>query len=255
MQSILNRNIRILVINPNTGDAMTKQIENSLRTLDVGDVEFDVLTNIGGPVSIEGHTDEIISSYYILRLIAQRKENYDGYLIACFSDHPSIAMLRELTGKPVVGIAEAACHMASMVGNRFAIVTTSPKWVPMLREAVRTFGVEEKCAGVWTSGLSVVQLHELSDKEVEEAIIDAGRLAILAGAEVICLGCAGMSGLQARIMQELKVPVVDSCEAGFMMLYSLCKMGAETSRICMYASNEPRKTVNLDKELQMFYEQ
>lgn len=245
--------MRILVINPNTDNEMTEQIKNSIKTLLAEDIEIDVVTNEGGPVSIEGHTDEIVSAYYMLKILGNFKDEYDGYLIACFSDHPSIAAFRELTGKPVVGIAEAACHMASMAGNRFGIITTSPKWVPMLTEAVHSFGVEEKCAGVWTSGLSVEELHELPYQKVETAIIDAGKQAIASGAEVICLGCAGMSGLQKRIMVELRIPVVDPCEAGLMQIYALCKMGINTSQRCMYAPNYPRKTVHMEDVISKFY--
>lgn len=253
MQSILKKKKRFLVINPNTGWEMTRRIEESLKGILPEDVELDVAANIGGPVSIEGHTDEVISSYYMLKLIAEKQEEYDGYLIACFSNHPSIEVLRELTGKPVVGIAEGACHVAALLGNRFGIVTTSKRWVPMLQEAVECFGIKEKCAGVFGTGLSVVQLKELAKEEVEEEIIKTGRRAIASGAEALCLGCAGMSGLQRRIEKELMVPVVDSCEAGLMMLYSICRMGLQTSRICMYAPNEPRETNHLEKNLEIFY--
>ncbi len=254
MQSILNRKKKkFMVINPNTGKAMTNQIEESLQGLLTEEVELEVVTNIAGPVSIEGHIDEVLSSYYILKMIAQKQEECDGYLIACFSNHPSIAMLRELTGKPVVGIAEAACHMAAMIGNKFGIVTTSHKWVPMLQEAVECFGMRDKCAGVWSTGLSVDELHQHSREQVEDAILNTGKQALSYGAEAICLGCAGMSGLQERIEKELKVPVVDSCKAGLMMLYSLCNLNLQTSCLCTYAPNLPRETMNLENNIKKFY--
>lgn len=253
MQSVLKEKKRFLVINPNTGQAMTRQIEESLQGLLPEEVRLEVVTNIAGPVSIEGYTDEVISAYHILKLIAEKQDEYDGYLIACFSNHPSIAMLRELTGKPVVGIAEAACHMAAMTGNKFGIVTTSPRWVPMLEEAVGCFGMGEKCAGVLSTGLRVAELQSISREQMEDAILHTGRLALSMGAETLCLGCAGMSGLQERIEKELKVPVVDSCKAGLMLLYSLCVLGLKTSRLCAYAPNDPRETVNLEEDVKKFY--
>lgn len=253
MQSILKEKKRFLVINPNTDGEMTRQIGESLREILPEHTELCVETNIAGPVSIEGHTDEVVSAYYILKRIAEQQEAYDGYLIACFSDHPSVAVLRELTGRPVVGIAEAACHMAAMTGSRFGIVTTSPKWVPMLQEAVRCFGLEEKCAGVLSTGVSVTGLHELSQQEVEEAVLRTGKEAIALGAETLCLGCAGMSGLQERIERELGVPVVDSCQAGLMMLYALCSLKLGTSPSCMYAPNTARETVGLEEAIRKLY--
>lgn len=249
------KQINLLVINPNTGTEMTGQIEKQLKKICPANVALTVETNVAGPVSIEGHIDEIVSAYHMLELIAEKKDAYDGYLVACFSNHPSIAMLRELTGKPVVGIAEGACHMASVLGNEFAIVTTSPKWVPMLTEAVELFGLKQKCSGVFTSGLSVEDLHKLSEEKVEMEIIKAGQKALNAGAEVLCLGCAGMSGMQQKLEEQLNVPVVDSCEAGFMMLYALCSMGLKTSRRRMYEKNMPRETRNLNEKLTTFYKE
>lgn len=245
--------MKLLIINPNTSENMTGQIEKSVKAIAPDDAQVEVVTNIGGPVSIEGHTDETVSAYHILKYLGNTSEQYDGYLIACFSNHPSVAVLRELTGKPALGIAEAACHMAAMAGNRFGIVTTSPKWVPMLEEAVVSFGLNGKCAGVFSSGLSVTDLHDLKQTDVEQAIFDAGKLAVSSGAEVICLGCAGMSGLQERMKKELKLPVIDSCEAGLMQLYALCTMGIGTSRICMYSPNMVRETIGLEDEIGMLY--
>lgn len=245
--------MRLLIINPNTSEAMTEQIRKSVEAVAPDDAECETVTNMGGPVSIEGHTDEIVSAYHILKYLGKNKEQYDGYLIACFSNHPVTAALRELTGKPVLGIAEAACHMASMAGNRFGIVTTSPKWVPMLEEVVTGFGLNEKCAGVFSSGFSVSELHDLEEKDVEKGILNTAGLAVSSGAEVICLGCAGMSGLQEKIKKELKVPVIDSCEAGVMQLYALCRMGIGTSRRCMYSPIMARETIGLEDEIDMFY--
>lgn len=259
MQSILkseeDRKIKLLVINPNTEKGMTEQIEKSIETLMLKNVEIKVITNEGGPVSIEGHTDEIVSAYQILKLLGRQKDEvYDGYLIACFSGHPAVNAIRELTGKPVIGIAEASCYMAAALGESFGIVTTSTRWVPMLKKAVADFGIKDKCSGVLSCGLSVVQLQALSEEEVENAIIEAGKIAVLSGAEVICLGCAGMSGLQQKIERELGIPVVDPCASGVMLLYSLCLMKAKTSRICMYAPNEKRRTIGLESEIKKIYE-
>lgn len=248
------RDIKLLVINPNTEEKMTQQIENQLRNICPQGVVLDVVSNVAGPTSIEGHTDEIVSAYHMLEIIAEKKDYYDGYLIACFSNHPSINMIRELTGKSVVGIAEGACHFASLAGDKFAVVTTSPKWVPMLEEAIDIFGLSKKSRGVFTSGLSVEELHTLTQEKVIEEIIKAGKIAIGKGSEAIILGCAGMSGLKEMMEAELKVPVIDSCEAGFMMLYGMCQMQLGSSRKRMYSENMPRKTVNLDDKIMSFYE-
>ncbi|NED70576.1 Asp/Glu racemase, partial [Streptomyces sp. SID10244] len=56
------------------------------------------------------------------RAIAEHPD-HDGYLIACFGD-PGLDAAREAADAPVMGIAEAAMHLAAPLGRGFSIVTT-----------------------------------------------------------------------------------------------------------------------------------
>jgi len=40
-------------------------------------------------------------------------------------DDPNLDAIKEITTKPVVGIAEAARKIASIIGHRFSIVSTT----------------------------------------------------------------------------------------------------------------------------------
>ena len=67
-----------------------------------------------GPTSVEGVYDEIITSHGVLEILLKEKNNYDAFIIACFSDHPVIQAGREAIAKPVIGIFEAACMVACL---------------------------------------------------------------------------------------------------------------------------------------------
>ena len=73
-----------------------------------------------------------------LEWVLRRADDVDAFVFACFSAHAAIDATRELTRKPALGIAEAAMAVASLVGHRFSIVTTSPRWKPLLEDAVRS---------------------------------------------------------------------------------------------------------------------
>ena len=62
----MGQEIRILVINPNTEQKMTDQIEKQIREKLPSDIRLTVRTNVAGPVSIEGHT-RFWKCYPILR--------------------------------------------------------------------------------------------------------------------------------------------------------------------------------------------
>ena len=71
--------------------------------------------------SIEGHFDEAIAAVGVLEQVKRGKEQgVSGHIIACFGD-PGLLAARELASGPVIGIAEAAMHTATLVATRFRL--------------------------------------------------------------------------------------------------------------------------------------
>ncbi|MCW2919526.1 MAG: Hydantoin racemase, partial [Actinomycetia bacterium] len=60
-------------------------------------------------------------------------------------------------------------------------------------------------------------------------------------AEVICLGCGGMAGLEEAITGRLGVPVVDGVAAGVRLAEAVVGLGLRTSKVCTYAPPEPKE--------------
>jgi allantoin racemase len=73
------------------------------------------------------------------------------------------------------------------------------------------------------------------------AIVAEARTAVQADhAEVICLGCAGMAGLEEAITTELQVPVIDGVGAAVRLAEALVGLGLRTSKISTYAPPDPK---------------
>jgi allantoin racemase len=60
-------------------------------------------------------------------------------------------------------------------------------------------------------------------------------------AEVIILGCGGMTGLDQRIQQECGVPVVGGISAAVPLAESLVAMHLSTSKVRTYAAPRPKR--------------
>ena len=60
-------------------------------------------------------------------------------------------------------------------------------------------------------------------------------------AEVICLGCGGMAGLDEAVRQATGVPVVDGVTAAVQLAESLVALGLSTSKIRTYARPRPKR--------------
>jgi allantoin racemase len=246
---------RLLVVNPNTSRPMTQTIrvsaEAAARAIDVA---VDVICPAVGPESIEGKFDEVVSAYWTLDCVMRVADRYDGIVVACFGPHPSIEALREATTIPIMGIMEGAVLYALPLGACFSIVTTSPRWQPLLQEGLKLLGVESRCASVRSSGLAVLDLERLPIEQVRARLAEEARAAVADdAAEVIVLGCAGMAGLQETVAEAAGVPVVDAVWAGVVLVGALARSGAQTSKHRLYRAVDPRPAVQVPPGLARVY--
>jgi len=237
--------MQILFINPNASESFTEKIQIVASQYALPTTQVTAKNPASGPRSIESIYDELLSSAGTLQLALAHLENFDAFVIACYSDHPTVYALREITEKPVLGIAEASMLMACMLGYKFSVVTTNDEWGPLLWDAVKHYGLAERCASVKTTGIPVLAL-ESSEQDTQSLIEQAALKAIQEdGAEVICLGCAGMTGLDKYLEKSLGVPVVDGVVAALKLLEGLVGYGLHTSKRRAYAQPGRKELLNL----------
>jgi allantoin racemase len=238
--------MNILFINPNTTEEFTEKVARVARQYAAPGTVITARTPAAGPRSIEGIYDELLSCAPTLEVALEELERVDAIAIACYSDHPTVYALREITDKPVIGIAEASMLMACMLGYQFSVVTTNEEWVPLLWDAVRHYGLADRCASVRSTKLQVLELESKSDAEIEQLMLEVSRKALEEdGAEVIVLGCAGMSGLDKNLEPLLGVPVVDGVVAALKLLEGTVAYGVRTSKRRAYARPGYKELVNL----------
>ena len=79
---------------------------------------------------------------------------------------------------------------------------------------------------------------DVSNLSAEEKYLQAAKLAIEEDmAEVIVLGCAGMTGLDKKLQKKLDVPVLDGVVCALIIATGLVKYGVSTSKIRRYNSD------------------
>jgi allantoin racemase len=237
--------MRILFINPNTSEEFTERIQKIAQQYALPSTEVVAMNPRSGPRSIESIYDELLSSAGTLELVIAELDNYDAFVIACYSDHPTVYAVREITDKPVLGIAEATMYIACMLGYKFSIVTTNDEWEPLLWDAVHHYGLTGRCASVRTTGIAVLAL-ESGEQDTYSLILEGAKLAIdQDGAEVICLGCAGMAGMDKQLEAALGIPVIDGVVGALKLLEGLVGYGLRTSKRRAYATPARKEHLNL----------
>jgi allantoin racemase len=231
---------RIKVINGNTCEPMTRNIDAAAQAAKFPHTEIITVTPQVGPESIEGFYDEYLAIPGVLEQIILDTDS-DAFILACWGD-PGSEAAREITAKPVVGIAEASLYVANMLAAKWSVVTTLHRARDMVEKTVHKAGMMGRCASVRTTSLAVLDTENDRANTVE-VLAAASQLAIEEdGAEAICLGCAGMSGLEKQLEERLGVPVIDSVAAAVKMAESLVSLGKLTSKQLTYRSPE-KKTI------------
>jgi allantoin racemase len=232
--------MKLLVVNVNTTASMTAAIADSARSVASLGTEIVGLTPAVGAESVEGNFESYLAAVAVMSAVVTYDGPFDAVVQAGFGEHGREG-LQELLDVPVVDITEAAGHVASLIGHRYSVVTTLDRTVPLIEDRLLLAGLRERCASVRSSGLTVLQLEEDPETAVK-AIVREAELAVRDDrAEVICLGCGGMAGLDEAVRQATGVPVVDGVTAAVKLAESLVGLGLSTSKVRTYARPRPKR--------------
>lgn len=246
--------MRILIVNPNTSAEFSNKIRATATKYCQAETSVEVLNPTIGPRWIDGRYEEMLSAPQTVQLVLENESAYDGFVIACYSAHSSIYAAREITSKPVVGIAEASMLMATLLGDKFSIVTSGPRWKPLLEQDVARIGLGARCASVRCADLATADLERMDETRIEELLLAEARAAVEKdGAEVICLGCAGMAGFDKKLENTIGVPVLDGVVCAAKLVENLVGYGLATSKIRSYAVPGPNQLVGLPESFSRPY--
>ncbi len=224
---------KICIINPNTTKAMTHKIDLTAKNFANVDTEIiSVEPNIG-PESIEGYYDE---AFCIPGLVEEINNNInaDGYIIACFDD-TGLDAVRSITDKPVIGIGEAAYHVASIVSGNFSVITTLSRSINPLKHNLKKYGLFEKCVSISAIEVPVLDLEEISNDNLDKLNKGIEKTILEDNSEAIILGCAGMSNLAKDLELNHGLPVIEGVSSAVVLIEGLINLQIKTSKIGSYA--------------------
>ena len=225
--------MKILVINSNSNTDITGQLQTVSRNLASDGTQVDAICPNWGVPSVEGSYDAVLAAHATVELVRHHETEYDAFIIACFSD-PGLFAARELTTKPVYGIAQSSMVTALSLGYKFSILSPLARFRPILENLVRLYGMESQCASVRTVEMGVSQTFT-DRQQSNRAFIECGLRAIKEdGAEVICLGGAVFAGRDHEIAQELGVVCIDGLSAALKTAESNYALGYSTSKVGLF---------------------
>ncbi|MEM9796674.1 MAG: aspartate/glutamate racemase family protein [Pseudomonadota bacterium] len=203
----------VILINPNSTEAMTATMLAAARAAAPTGLAVDGWTSRGGPAAIQGPEDGARAAAPMLTLIDRAvAEGATGAVIGCFDDTALIPAARRAPF-PVVGIGQAAFHFCALRGWRFGVVTTLSVSVPVIEDNLAGYGLAGFCARVRASGVPVLALEDQPEAAGAAIRAEAETAWREDDIDALILGCAGMARIADQVRSAVQIPVIDPVEA------------------------------------------
>ena len=209
--------MKILIINPNSDENTDRGMARKAQNLALPGVQVDVTHVTRAPKLVSSYEDQAVSGEEMIEIVRSTQDVYDAYIVACHSD-PNLDLVREIAGKPVVGIAEASMKMAAAMGNGYAVISPSPKSISKKIALAHKYRCDD-----------LLRTIKVSKSDADEDLLAAAREAAKEFCvDVIVLGCANYANADGYIQRELGLPVLDgvACAlitASGLVHYNRCK--------------------------------
>lgn len=180
------------------------------------DTEVDVVFVDYGPSSIESRYDDVMAAPFVVKKAEWAEENgYDAVAVSCMMD-PGVKASKEALDIPVVGPKEAADQLAQILGD--------------------------KVATIYPQGITVLELSQEPSKTFE-VLLENSKSALDGGAQVLILGCTGLTGFGKRLQDELGVPVLEGEGLALALAQLFVDVGLSQSKLAYKKPPEKKRTL------------
>ena len=202
--------MRILVVNPNSSTPVAEAIARSARRSLLPTTEVVPLANPRGTRGIDCDFANYQSTWSYQRAVLKKvEEEQIDAVVLCGFGNVGIFALKEALSIPVVSISEAGMYIAAMMGHRFTIVTAMESTVPGLEDLLGLYGIEKKCCSVRAIHVDIEKCATEKKKTLNNLKDQILRVVEQDRAEVVLLGCGGLSGYDEELQALVGIPVID----------------------------------------------
>lgn len=237
--------MRLLVANANTTRAITEACAAAARAAAAPGTEILAATPRFGPAVISSRAENVIAGHALLELLAEHAGQVDACLLAVSHD-TALEAARQMMPCPVVGMTEAACLTACMLGGRFGLVTFGG--VETYRELVARHGIAGRLAAA--VGVAASPPEAIADPEGVGAKVLAAIEGLAAqGADAVVLAGAALAGFDRRLQARAPVALLDGIACGVRLAEMLVALALPKPRSGSYAACSGREAIALSPAL------
>ena len=226
--------MRILIVIPVSTKQWNEPTKRNASNYVSSNTKIDVVNLEKAPEAIENHYDLALAAPATVEAVIEaERKGYDAVVIGCFDD-PGLHAARERVSIPVLGLGETSMTAASLLGNKFAVISTGKNSGAINENKAIALGLIKRLA--YSSGIDVPVLGLAKDRtKVRRLLLEEAEKAVgKYGADVIVLGCGGMMGFSEEMSKILKVPVIDPLLVTVKTAETLATLGLRHSKAYFY---------------------
>lgn len=237
--------MRLLVANANTTEAITEACAAAARRAAAPGTEIIPATPRFGAAVISTRAENAIAAHALLELLAGHAGAVDAVVLAVSHD-TALDAARQMMPCPVVGMTEAACLTACLLGGRFGLVTFGG--VETYREQIARMGLAARLSGL--RGVAATPPEALADPDgVGAQVLEAIAALVAEGADAVVMGGAGLAGFDRRLQDRAPVPLLDGMACAVRLAEGLVRAALPKPRAGSYAAPAGRATSGLSPGL------
>lgn len=233
---------RILLVNPNTTQAVTDVVLAEARRTASPSVALEAVTSDFGASIVSTEPENVIAAHALLELLATHHAGFDA-AIAAISFDSGVFAARTLLPIPVVGITEAALHTACMIGRRYGLVVLGKMSIPLYDDLIDRIGLRTRLGAI--EAVEVASRSQYLDRALmDRAILEAvERLATRGGIDVAVICGAAVAGVAHRLSAQASLPLLDGVAPALAQAEALARLKPKSPTPLRLASDAPPRAV------------
>lgn len=195
------------------------------------ETEIEVLALDDGFETIENKYDSEFNEPWVIKKSEEAVKNGTDAIVIGYTFDGGLQAIREAVTVPVIGPTQVSFSVASVLSNRFSVITLSKPLANNFRKLAKEYDVQDKIASIRVVNQHIPDLISASSK-VAELVRQESRAAITDDhAEAIVLGGTGLLGISSFLSAELGVPVIDTILLSVKYAEMLVVLGLSHSKL------------------------
>ncbi len=214
---------RILLVNGNTNQTLTAHMTDVARLGARATTEVVGVTAKFGASFVASRADEVVAAHAVIDAVDGYPDHFDAVLVAISLDC-AVPALRQCLEVPVLGMTEAACRVATLIGTRVGFVTAGTGSLEQYQERIEAYGLRHRQGDFRSVELSAQEAYA-QPGQATALIVSAIRTMVQeTDCDVVIPLGAAFTGLHLSLQQRVTVSVLDGLTCAVSLLESMLRL-------------------------------